>query len=199
MALSQPDLLGTRDSDSGRGCEPDQLFREVQSFPPFDEISNGDLFSLGLSNKTTGLTHGMHRFPAKYIPQIPGWVIDQVAETDDVVLDPFCGSGTTLVEGLLRPGRTIGIDCDPLACMISRAKTAVVDPARIQRFGQELRHTWRPRATLLIPPMPDLTNFDHWFSRDAWGKLQSLLAAIKALDASSEELDFLFCVFSSIL
>lgn len=199
MTLSQPNLFGTKDADSRRGTEGDQLFREVVSFPPFDEIVNGELFSLGLSNKTTGLTHGMHRFPAKYIPQIPGWVMNQIAESDDVVLDPFCGSGTTLVEGLLRPGRTVGIDCDPLACMISRAKTTVVDPARIQRLGRELRHTWRTPATLLIPPMPDLANFGHWFSRDAWGKLQSLLAATRALDASAEELNFLLCVFSSIL
>ncbi len=199
MALSQPDLFGTLHAADGSGNGRDQLFREVPSFPPFDEIANGELFSLGLSNSTTALTHGMHRFPAKYIPRIPGWVMDQFAEIDDVVLDPFCGSGTTLVEGLLRSRRAIGIDCDPLACMISRAKTAAVDPRRIQKLGSDLRQIWRWPAPLLVPPMPDLTNFDHWFSEGAWARLQSLLASIAALDASAEELNFLLCVFSSIL
>ncbi len=47
--------------------------------------------------------------------------------------------------------------------------------------------------------MPDLINFGHWFSIEAWGKLQSLLASLIALDASVEEFNFLLCVFSSIL
>ena len=199
MTLSQPDFCGTREAADRPGEGRNQLFREVPSFPPFDAIANGELFSLSLSNNTTGLTHGMHRFPAKYIPQIPGWVMDQFAETDDVVLDPFCGSGTTLVEGLLRSRKSIGVDCDPLACMISRAKTAAVNPARIQSLGSELRHSWRQPATQLVPPMPDLANFGHWFSRDAWANLQSLLAYTTALDASDEEFNFLLCVFSSIL
>ena len=199
MGLSQPDLFDTLDAADRPRDGRDQLFREVPTFPPFDTIANGELFSLGLSNKTTALTHGMHRFPAKYIPQIPGWVMDEFAETGDVVLDPFCGSGTTLVEGLLRSRKTIGVDCDPLACMIARAKTAAVNPARFRRLGSELRQTWRQPATQLIPPMPDLTNFDHWFSRNAWGKLQSLLASTTALDASAEEFNCLLCVFSSIL
>ena len=199
MALSQPDLAGILNRPDQSGDGRNQLFREVPSFPPFDTLANGELFSLGLGNKTTALTHGMHRFPAKYIPQIPGWVMDQFAQTDNVVLDPFCGSGTTLVEGLLRSRKTIGVDCDPLACMISGAKTAAVNPARIRRLRSDLRQTWRPLATPLVPPMPDLANFDHWFSRDAWGTLQSLLASIAALDASNEEFNFLLCVFSSIL
>ena len=199
MALSQPDLFGTLNAADRHGDGRDQLFREVPSFPPFDAIANGELFSLGLSNRTTALTHGMHRFPAKYIPQIPGWVMDQFAETDGGVLDPFCGSGTTLVEGLVRSRKTIGIDCDPLACMISRAKTAAVNPARIQKLGSDLRQAWGQPAARLVPPMPDLTNFDHWFSQDAWGKLQSLLTSITTLDASAEEFNFLLCVFSSIL
>ena len=199
MVPFQPDLFGEVDPGARSGGERDQLFREVQSFPPFDTIANGELFTLGLSNKTTTLTHGMHRFPAKFIPQIPSWVMDQFGEADNVILDPFCGSGTTLVEGLLRSGRTIGIDCDPLACMISRAKTTAVSPARIRRLGRELHKTWRPSATQLIPPMPGLTNFDHWFSRKAWGNLQSLLAATIALEATVDEFNFLLCVFSSIL
>lgn len=199
MVLSQTDLFDGRDAADRLGDGRDRLFREVASFPPFDEIANGELFALGLSNKTTGLTHGMHRFPAKYIPQIPGWVMDQFAKPDDVVLDPFCGSGTTLVEGLLRSRTTIGVDCDPLACMISRAKTAAVCPGRMRGLRNELGRAWKQPATHLVPPMPDLSNFDHWFSRNAWGNLQSLLASTVDLDASAEELTFLLCVFSSIL
>lgn len=199
MALTQPDSFGKLEDSDPISDGTSTRFREVPSFPPYDSIVNGELFSLSLSNRAPALTHGLHRFPAKFIPRIPGWVLDEFASQTDVVLDPFCGSGTTLVEALLRSRQAIGIDCDPLACLISRAKTSCVSPSRIGQLGVQLQKNWRELAPSLIPPMPDLTNFGHWYSESAWGDLQSLLTAIRALDASLEERDFLLCVFSSIL
>lgn len=175
------------------------LFRNVPRFPSFDEISNGDLFSLPLSNNTAHLTHGLHRFAAKYIPQIPAWVMEEFADRNSVVLDPFCGSGTTLVEGLHRCQKTIGIDCDPLARLIAKAKTADVQSEKIVELGQQLRRTWRGPAQRLEVPMPELVNFGHWFSEAAWGHLQSLLEAIMKLECDKAEREFLLCVFSSII
>jgi len=43
------------------------------------------------------------------------------------ILDPFCGSGTTLVEGILAEHNVIGIDIDPLSALISKVKTTIVD------------------------------------------------------------------------
>jgi hypothetical protein len=178
---------------------PEVLFREVPCFPPFSEIENGELFSLALSNKTAGLTHGLHRFPAKYISRVPAWVIDQFAAREHIVLDPFCGSGTTLVEALSRSKKVIGIDCDPLACMITAAKTSAVRPSRIEELGQCIRHSWLGPAEHLHLPMPGLVNFNHWFSLESWGYLQSLLTTITDLKCSREEREFLLCIFSSII
>jgi glycosyltransferase involved in cell wall biosynthesis len=181
------------------GPDAGGLFRVVSRFPAFSRISNGDLFSLSLSNKTAPLTHGLHRFAAKYIPQIPAWAMEEFADRNTVVLDPFCGSGTTLVEALHRCGKSIGIDCDPLACLIAGAKTAAVRSARIRDLGQRLRQAWHGPADRLAFPMPGLVNFTHWFSEAAWGGLQSLLAAIQDLECSEEERRFLLCVFSSVV
>jgi DNA modification methylase len=183
-------------SGSDEGAD---LFRLVPRFPPFDEIANGDLFSLSLSNKTAALTHGLHRFAAKYVPQIPAWAMEEFAGQQDVVLDPFCGSGTTLVEALGRCRRSFGVDCDPLACLISGAKTAPVRAARIQELGEAIRANWIGPAARLEHPMPGLNNFTHWFSQHAWGQLQSLMAAINGLVCTNEERRFLYCVFSSIV
>ena len=184
------------DSPAGEGVE---LFRTVPRFPSFDSITNGDLFSLCLTNKTATLTHGLHRFAGKYIPQVPAWALEQFATDGSVVLDPFNGSGTTLVEGLRSCREAIGIDCDPLACLIAKAKTAAVRAGRIFDLGQELRRAWASPATRLEPPMPGLVNFSHWFPEAAWGHLQSLLAAILGLKCDDEERRFLLCVFSSIV
>jgi site-specific DNA-methyltransferase (cytosine-N4-specific) len=68
-------------------------------------------------------SHGLHPYPAKFIPQIPQHLILELSSPGDIILDPFCGSGTTLVEALLLERNAIGIDANPLACLISKAKT----------------------------------------------------------------------------
>jgi site-specific DNA-methyltransferase (cytosine-N4-specific) len=73
--------------------------------------------------KTTYLTHGLHPYPAKYIPQIPHSLIEELSAYGETVADIFCGSGTTLVEANLLGRNAIGIDANPLACLISEAKT----------------------------------------------------------------------------
>ena len=73
--------------------------------------------------KTDYLTHGLHPYPAKYIPQIPNALIQELSTTGEHVGDIFCGSGTTLVESLLLKRHAFGVDANPLACLISRAKT----------------------------------------------------------------------------
>jgi hypothetical protein len=106
---------------SGAVCVDTIRFAEVDVFPPLGEIEHGELFSLSLSSRTTAFTHGLHRFAAKYIPQVPAWALDSFTPRGGVVVDPFMGSGTTLVEGLLRGGTTVGVDIDPLARFLARA------------------------------------------------------------------------------
>lgn len=199
MSLLQQELFATVDSVAASEEASHDLFREVSRFPPFGTISNGELFSLSLSNKTANLTHGLHRFAGKYIPRIPAWVLDEFAGENDVILDPFCGSGTTLVEALSRCRMSIGIDCDPLPCLITKAKTSPIRHARIQELGHQLRKTWPGPAAELRVPMVGLANFGHWFSETAWGYLQSLLSAVMDLECTKAERDFLLCIFSSVI
>lgn len=199
VSLAQQELFSILESTrNSPGSAPD-IFREVSSFPAFKVISNGELFSLSLSNRTATVTHGLHRFAGKYIPRVPAWVLDEFATKNSVVLDPFCGSGTTLVEALSRCEDSIGIDCDPLACMITSAKTCHIARARIEELGQQIRRLWDGPAKELQTPMPGMKNFGHWFSESAWGYLQSLLSAIRGLDCTKQERDFLLCIFSSIV
>jgi site-specific DNA-methyltransferase (cytosine-N4-specific) len=74
--------------------------------------------------KTSYSTHGLHPYPAKYIPQIPHALIKELSRTGEVVADIFCGSGTTLVEALTLGRHAKGIDANPLACLISEVKTS---------------------------------------------------------------------------
>ena len=53
------------------------------------------------SSQTTSYTHGIHTYTAKYIPQYPSLFIRLLTKKNDIVLDPMCGSGTTLIESIL--------------------------------------------------------------------------------------------------
>jgi DNA modification methylase len=199
VSLAQHELFALLEPDRTATPSAPDLFREVASFPPFENIANGELFSLSLSNRGANLTHGLHRFAAKYIPRIPAWVLDEFATKNDLVLDPFCGSGTTLVEALSRCKTSIGIDCDPMACMITRAKTSDIKHERIQELGHKIKKLWHDPPRELHTPMPGVVNFGHWFTQNAWGALQSLFEIISELDCTAQERDFLRCIFSSIL
>lgn len=75
--------------------------------------------------KTNYLTHRLHPYPAKFIPQIPNALIQELSRVGDTVGDIFCGSGTTLVEALTLKRNAVGIDASPLACLIAKAKTTL--------------------------------------------------------------------------
>lgn len=85
--------------------------------------------------KTNYLTHRLHPYPAKFIPQIPNALIQELSRVGDTVGDIFCGSGTTLVESLTLKRNAVGIDASPLACLIARAKTTLITEAGKQELA----------------------------------------------------------------
>lgn len=83
---------------------------------------------------TQALTHNLHRYSGKFIPQIAARAIATLTRPGDLVLDPYCGSGTTLVESALAGRKAIGIDLNPLAVLIASTKTAPVPERKLQLF-----------------------------------------------------------------
>jgi len=78
------------------------------------------------------LTHYLFRFPAKFHPPVARALVNGYTKPGDRVLDPFCGSGSLLVEAAVAGRNAIGTDVDPLAVFVSRAKTRVYDLANIE-------------------------------------------------------------------
>ena len=68
--------------------------------------------------------HEWYRFVLSYPPHLVRDYIKQFSLQDgDVLLDPFCGCGTTLVEGKLAGLKTVGVEANPFACFASKVKT----------------------------------------------------------------------------
>ena len=81
-----------------------------------------------------GLTHNFYRYPARFSPQLVRAVIDTFTEPNDLVLDPFVGGGTTLVESLASGRHAIGADISSLATFVSEVKTRLYSEEELQRL-----------------------------------------------------------------
>lgn len=75
------------------------------------------------TDRISGLTHNFYRYPARFSPLIAREAIKAFTNPGDVILDPFTGGGTTLVEASFLGRKSIGIDINELATFISLVKT----------------------------------------------------------------------------
>jgi len=146
---------------------------EVYDFPT-EELSaiEGLTFTNSVAGKVTDYTHGMHTYPAKFIPHIPRWAF-RLAELEqgDTVYDPFVGCGTTMVEARLCGLNSYGTDVSPLARMMAEVKSNPLfpdDPKRLEACTQKLLSNIRDDDTdeeltdeneYFNPPI----NWDFWF------------------------------------
>lgn len=71
------------------------------------------------------LTHGFHTYPARIHPETAARLVAGLTSPGQTVLDPFCGSGTVLVEALVAGRRGVGRDLSPFAIRLAGLKTAV--------------------------------------------------------------------------
>lgn len=83
----------------------------------------------------SGLTHNFYRYPARFSPTFVRATIEALSRPGDLVLDPFTGGGTTLVEALALGRHAIGIDISSLAQFVATVKTAVYRERELKRLA----------------------------------------------------------------
>lgn len=169
-------------------------------------LENGTATSRSARKDPKYVTHGIHPYKGKFYPQLAKGLINIAGQPHGArILDPFCGSGTTLLEGYLNGYSTFGCDIHPLAAKIARAKTAVLDeepdvltesvsgvldalercpttfPAKLDQFGADCRE-----------------EIGKWFAAPVARKLNWLLRVIRS-GSDGATRDFLEVVLSSII
>lgn len=142
--------------------------------------------------------HNYHPYPAKFIPQIPRTVLESYSQPGDFVLDPFCGSGTSLVEALATGRHAVGCDVNPLACLISRVKTHPLDADSARRVEWFLSAFERGWASCASGDPPNILNLSKWFVESVVRELVAIRNATAEVDDSRER-DFLCVAFSAII
>lgn len=126
-------------------------------------------------------THYLHPYPAKLLPHIPAFFLANsvLSEPGDTVLDPFCGSGTVLVESILHSRDALGADANPLARLIARTKVAGHTPELLRKHGEILlrrAHSYRTATP------PEVINIGHWFYPHVIHQLSRLRRAVDSLE-----------------
>jgi hypothetical protein len=99
-----------------------------------------------------GLTHNFYRYPARFSPQFARAAIEAFSRPGDVVLDPFMGGATTLVEASTLGRHAVGSDISSLSVFLGRVKTTPLkedDLAKVIQWVRELPE----HLNLHLPPV----------------------------------------------
>ena len=149
-----------------------------------------------------GSIHTLHRFAGNFIPQIPAHLIQILSNPGEVVLDPFVGSGTTLIEALRLNRNAVGNDRTRACVFIAEAKLrALRVPLRTelrQQLARELAWSHLCRSTE-IGRQGEGSNAElhTWYSVDTLAQLRFLWKLIENVEREQQPL--LQLIFSDVL
>lgn len=169
-----------------------------------------------VEEKTNYATHGIHRYSSKYIPQIPNHLIRALTKEGEIVLDPFVGSGTTLVEANRIGRRAIGVDMNPVAFLISKVKTTPLDRKILDNAIANFIKTVAPKITSLRSmakrqrsslsspifnfsyTVPTFHFADRWYQKNVLAELAIIKDSINEICVDDNLKNFFVCAFSAI-
>jgi hypothetical protein len=180
-----------------------QLLPEISSLRQLDDRKSvtailGSIDWAFTEADTSYLSHDIHPYPSKFIPQIPAHLITQLSLRGELVWDPFGGSGTTALEAVLLSRRGVSCDANPLCETIGKAKTITLT----HEEEAELLDL-RERMSLLSDqdslfqgvlsrdrdsqqcPVPDIPSIEKWFGPHVVRDLSYLRGRIESLRSGS--------------
>lgn len=178
----------------------EKIVRVDGDIPVDLEVKNRRRF-LFISYDQSSLTHGFHKYPAKFFPELPRWLIKRYSKENDRILDPFSGSGTTNIEAVLLRRHSVGIDVDPFSRFVSKVKVTPLDENKLTACQKSLIKqvlNYHP-SKVKKPDVPIFPYRDNWFNKEIIMELAYLKKIIASLKANSGIHNFFNLCFSSII
>ena len=143
-------------------------------------------------------THGYHRYPAKFLPQLVKKIIENYCASGDVVGDFFAGCGTTLVESKAHGLKSYGVDINPVANLITKAKINPLDPFILKQeiawIRKEIKY-YKENSKYCIN-LHDRINY--WFRPKEKNCIAFLCHVINEIDNENLR-NYFLCALSNIL
>ena len=143
------------------------------------------------------LVHGLHPYPAMMMPLIARTMFEEYGIGNETVfLDPYVGSGTTIVEAQLYGAKeAIGVDLNPLAILISQTKTEEIDlievEEKINEFGDYIKAVGEV-------PAPQFSIRDSWFNENSIKQLAKIRKFVLSIETEAVR-DFFKTSFSEVV
>lgn len=174
-----------------------EIIIEVESLPV--DIQTGATYVIKQANPNS-YTHGMFKYPCKFIPEIPRWGIKTyLSGKRGVIFDPFSGSGTTLLEANINGFDAYGTEIDDIAKLIIKVKTTVLNPEQIELLDKCYREISKIIVQDDVKPFtPDIDNLEHWFSEKTKNELGRMKVYIDSIEDEDVQDFFKLCMVSII-
>ena len=152
---------------------------------------------------TKKFTHGLHKYPARMHPEIAKKIIqDYATDQKIIVTDPFVGSAGVLIEAMLHGNNSIGFDVNPLAILLSKVKTTIVNPEIIEdayiKILEKSKNDYREKK--FYPKLiPEKLDIDFWYKPNVFKKLSIIKHHIWISHESEKVKNFLkICLSQTI-
>ncbi len=145
-------------------------------------------------------THGMHEYKGKFNPQIVHAIANVFGvKGGEVVLDPFNGSGTTILECAHAGIEAYGVDINPLACFIANTKVAALR-MNVEKACIRLNELKRAQPQSMLIKITDderLKYLDNWIPKDTLCLLEYIRKEVEHDDPTIR--DFFLVVASDLI
>jgi len=146
-----------------------------------ERIIDNEWSFVGVNTKE--YSHCYHNYPAMMIPQIARRLIKEYApKNTELIFDPYCGTGTTMVEAKLANINSSGTDLNPLAQLIARTKVKNFNIEKILKYKNLLsdeifKYTFNSNDEAY--ELFDFKNIDYWFSKKVIKEVSFILNKIR--------------------
>jgi len=132
--------------------------------------------------------HCFHTYPAMMIPQVAGRILDEYGKNSNLLFDPYCGTGTSLVEANLRGINATGTDINPLARLIAKVKTTIIPLKSLDLYLRDFNDfvfSIKLGGKRIETKIPNFKNIDYWFKKE----IQYWLAIVKDYIEKIDDID----------
>lgn len=200
------DHLGARivkETEQGivvKGAFSESTLSRLVYFKGYDHdgrVGQTQQFQLEQLNKKTNRqstrysVHGMHEYKGKFNPQIVRWIMnDMRLGGNHALLDPFCGSGTSLVECAHMGISGVGCDANPLAVFIANSKLMALS-ADLLALGRAFSPVMRQKLARYerVEPTTERDRYlASWFPRETLECIEPIFDYAKGLDCASRHI-----------
>jgi len=148
---------------------------------------------------TKEYTHCFHNYPAMMIPQVVRKLLERYGARGGWLLDPYCGTGTSLVEASIFGMNAVGCDINPLVRLIASAKTTTLSLSRLDECMEcllsEIERSRLSERDSSAFRTPEVFNMDYWFSEKVVKQLSMIRERILSVGDEAVR-DFLWVAFS---